>query len=71
MSIWICGWMNYVDLNMWMLCMDVNVLFMNIVNIYICILYCQVLNFQLWSWLFRISINFFSDSRLIYDGWVT
>jgi hypothetical protein len=35
MSIWICGWMNYVELDMWMLCMDVNVMFMNIVNVYI------------------------------------
>jgi hypothetical protein len=32
MSSWICGWMNYVDLDMWMLCMDVNVMFMNMLS---------------------------------------
>jgi hypothetical protein len=59
MSIWICGWMNYVDLNMWMLCMDVNVLFMNIVNVYICILYCPGFKFSAVELVVSYFYNFF------------
>jgi hypothetical protein len=55
-----CVQMNYVD---------VNVLFMNIVNVYLCILYCPGFEFSS----LELVISYFckkkSDFRLIYDSW--
>jgi hypothetical protein len=68
MSIWICRWMDCADLDMWMLCMDVNMMFMNIVNVYVCILYCPGFEFLAVELVFSCFCNFFIDSKLIYDG---